>query len=151
MSQPERRMRVPCLSLWRLMVRTLMKPKGLLILAAFVALAAGAYTRYRITQQQILFTWPLRAPNGAPGFALVLNERSWRWVSGHPSADWERNLVNGRTHLRLSGIIAHGFEKVPAGCPNTWQLYEIHPLPGGGIFISGFCMDGTDSPRKARL
>jgi hypothetical protein len=46
-------------------------------------------------------------------------------------------------------MVAHGFDKVPNGCPQFWELSEVHPLPGGGVFVSGICTIGAKS-EKAR-
>lgn len=130
---------------------------AIFFLAGLLVLGTGAWTGHRLTEQRIEWTWPLRAPSGQPGFALILNSWSWRWVSGGPVDDWERTLVTDRANLRLSAIVAHGFEKVPDGCPKQWQLSDVHPLPDGGIFISGFCTDAAkvkgppNSSRRARL
>ncbi len=133
--------------------------RPVIVIGSLVAIASAAsyYAAMRFTEQEVTWTWPLRAPDGQQGFAMILNSRAWRWVSGGPAADWEKTLVSDRTNVRLSGIIAHGFEKVSDGCPTQWQLSEVHPLPNGGVFISAICINAAktkrppDSPRRSRL
>jgi hypothetical protein len=118
---------------------------GLLILAAALTVGVlGSYfTARHLTTQTVEFARPLRAPDGRPGFALILNSWAWRWVSGGSATDWERALVSDRANTRLSAIVAHGFNKVPNGCSQRWELSEVHPLPDGGMFVSGICTAGA--------
>ena len=113
--------------------------RGRLIFAGVAALAGGAYTGHRMTEQQISWTWGLRAPNGQPGFALVFNAPAWLWLSGGPPSALARTFVTDRTDTRLTAVIEHGLRKASNGCPGRWLLAQVCVLPDNNVFVSGYC------------
>jgi hypothetical protein len=103
------------------------------------ALSGGAYTGRRLTEQQIEWTWGLRAPNGQPGFAPHFDERAWAWLSGGPPSALTYTILTDRTDTRLTAIIEHGLRKASGACPGRWLLAQVHVLPDQSVFVSGYC------------
>jgi hypothetical protein len=107
--------------------------------ALILTITAGAYTAHLMTEKEITWTWGLRAPNGRPGFVLAFNAPAWTWISGGPASALAKTILTDRTDLRLTGVIEHGIAAAPNGCPGRWLLAQVHALPDGSVFISGFC------------
>jgi hypothetical protein len=113
-----------------------------------VAMAAASYWSAQwITAEEIAFTSGLRAPNGRPGFAFILNSWAWWAVSGGSAAHWQTLLPTDHADLHLTAIINHGLATSAHNCPDRWLLAQVHPLPNGSIFISGYCASEAELGR----
>jgi hypothetical protein len=130
-----------------------MRTQGFLAIGAALILtvAAGAYTGQRLTEQQIEWTWGVRAPNFHPGFALHFNERTWEWLSGRPPSALANTILSDRTDTRLTAVIEYGLRKASNRCPGHWLLARIHVLPDQSVFVSGYCATKAELEKAREL
>jgi len=118
---------------------------GLLIAIAAIAAYIAAPL---LIQQEVTWTW-LRAPNGQPGFALLLNGPAWTWTTGRAGNSLEDGMRSGRFDERLEALVVHGMQNDARGCPHHWLLADVRQLRDGSVFLSGYCAT-TDELMRAR-
>jgi hypothetical protein len=120
------------------------------LVGGLMLLGTGAWTHYRMSEQHIDWVWPLRAPNGQSGFAMHFNAPAWVWLTGRPASAIADSMISNRTNTRLTGVIENGMGRTPGACPSHWLLADIHVLPDGSVFVSGYCATQAELERAGR-
>jgi len=117
-----------------------------------MAVAAVLVTRYAarwISPETVEVVDDLRAPNGRPGFALVFNSWAWWGVSGQVAAQVATSMQDASTVDALEAVINRALATSSRNCPSRYLLADVHPLPDGGMFVSGWCASQVELENSA--
>jgi hypothetical protein len=117
---------------------------GAALTLSLLAIGLGTFIVHKFNEPQFDFL-KLKAPNGQPGFALLVNAPAWRYLIDHSSLPTAEALNLKVSHDRINAVVAQGLhmDHMDLICPN-WELVQVHPIPGGSVFLSGYCVKSDE-------